>query len=111
MKDQIDGRIQGRGFACPTAAVGPNYRTKHDKLKKGPPAGVNELEYLQELTEKMVAYDLEVGQIAAAPVVRLARSLHLMCAKYTLAQSTTLKKELQEKMAKAATPVDDEMLV
>ena len=59
----------------------------------------------------MVAHDLEVGQISAAPVVRLARSLHLICAKYTLAQSNTLKKELQEKMAKAATPVDDEMPV
>jgi hypothetical protein len=47
----------------------------------------------------------------AAPVVRLARSLYLMCTKCTLAQSTTLKKELQEKMAKAATPVDDEMPV
>jgi hypothetical protein len=59
----------------------------------------------------MVAHDLEVGQISAAPVVRLARSLHLVCAKHALSQSATLKKELQEKVAKAATPVDDEMLL
>ena len=111
LKDQIDGRIKGRGFKYPTSAIGHNFRTRHGVLKKGPPEGKDEIAYLQELTEKMVAHDLEVGQISAAPVVRLARSLHLMCAKYTLAQSTTLKKELQEKMAKAATPVDDEMLV
>jgi hypothetical protein len=80
-------------------------------LKKGPREGKGEIEHLQALTEKMVAHDLEVGQISAAPVVRLARSLHLICAKYTLTHSTNLKKELQDKMAKAATPVDDEVLV
>ena len=97
LKDQIDGRTKGRGFTYPTSAIGQNFRTRHGVLKKGPPEGKGEIEYLQELAEMMVAHDLEVGQISAAPVVRLARSLHLICAKYTLAQSTTLKKELQKK--------------
>jgi len=112
LKDQFDGRVGGRGFKYPATAIGKDFRSDHTgKLKKGPPQGRNEVEYLQGLVEKMMAYDLEVGQIAAAPVVRLARNLPSICAQYTLARSTNLKTELQEKMSAAATPVDDALLL
>jgi hypothetical protein len=53
----------------------------------------------------------KLGKFPLPPVVRLARSLYLTCAEHALAHSANLKKELQEKMAKAATPVGDEVLV
>ena len=87
LKNQFDGRVGGRGFKYPATVIGKDFRSDHTgKLNKGPPQGRNEVEYLQGLAEKMMAYDLEVGQIAAAPVVRLARNLPSICAQYTLAR-------------------------
>lgn len=112
LKQQFDGRVCGRGFLYPETAIDMDFRSDHTrKLKKGPPAGREEVAYMQELIEKMIEYDLAVGQVEARPVVKLARILHSISVPHTMARSIDLKKELLDKLSEAAAPIDDELLL
>ena len=111
MKAQFDTRIN-RGFKYPATAIGMEYRSNTTKkLKKGQPAGREEVQYLQDLVEKMIAYDHAVGQVEVAPVLNLARSLHAISAAHTTALSSDLKKGMLDKLAAASAPVDGGILV
>ena len=59
----------------------------------------------------MIGHDLAVGQVEKSPVVQFARTLACISAAHTMARSTTLKKELLEKLSEDAAPCDDPILL
>jgi hypothetical protein len=111
LKKQIDGRLEGRKFEYPVSAIGMGFRSTFKKLRKKPPSGKEEVAYLRELVELMIDHDLAVGQVEKSPVVQFARTLACIIAAHTMARSTTLKKELLEKLSEDAAPCDDPILL
>ena len=112
LKEQYSARVINRKFAYPKSAIGDEFRSsKTGKLRIGSPPGRGDVEYLQELVEKMIEYDATIIQDDGPAAATAMRILDPISQQHASAASARARRELEAKLAKKAAPTDDPILL
>lgn len=114
LKTQISSRIQ-IGNQYPISAVPATFRKEsgNQKIRLTKPSHYNgdELSYLKDLAERMVAYDAKHSMPSEGVKLDLIRSVPVLSEKYASMRSKRLRADLKVKMETLAAAKDDPLLL